>query len=76
MFKWFIESNRWKHFVGGTVLGFLFTFFCALGAAGGMEYKDYAWGGVYDWLDFIATCSGGVIGQVLQLLVLRCIGII
>lgn len=31
---WFLESNRWKHFVGGFVLGMLLTVLSALGCAG------------------------------------------
>lgn len=67
--SWITESNRMKHLVGGLALGFVLTFLCALGCAGGMEFKDQAWGGKWDWLDFLATCIGGFIGQALQLLV-------
>ena len=70
MFKWITESNRLKHLFGGAILALLFTFFCAMGCGGGMEFKDKAWGGKWDWLDFIATCLGGLIGQALQLLII------
>ena len=69
MCKWIKESNRWKHLIGGFVLGMLLTFFCALGCAGGMEFKDRAWGGKWDWLDFIATCIGGAVGQAVSAIV-------
>lgn len=65
---WLCESNRPKHLVGGFVLGLLLTFLCALGCAGGMEFKDRQWGGRWDWLDLAATCLGGLLGQALQLL--------
>lgn len=64
--SWITESNRWKHLVGGFVLGLFLTFLCALGCGGGMEFKDYQWGGKPDMLDFLATCLGGMIGQLLQ----------
>lgn len=67
---WLCESNRWKHLVGGFVLGVLLTVLCALGCAGGMEYKDKAWGGSWDWADFCCTVVGGMIGQALQILII------
>ena len=67
--KWLLESNRWKHLIGGAILGLLLTFLCALGCGGGMEFKDWQWGGKPDILDFLATCLGGLIGQALQLLI-------
>lgn len=63
---WLRDSNRWKHLVGGFALGLLLTFLCALGCAGGMEFKDRQWGGEWDWLDFLATILGGMIGQAVQ----------
>lgn len=33
-----INSNRWKHLIGGLILGLFLTIFCSIGAAGGMEY--------------------------------------
>lgn len=68
--KWLIESNRWKHLIGGAILGLFLTFLCALGCGGGMEFKDKQWGGQWDWLDLLATCIGGLIGQSLQLLII------
>lgn len=68
--SWITESNRWKHLIGGFVLGLFLTFFCALGCGGGMEFKDRAWGGMWDWLDFIATILGGIVGQALQILII------
>jgi hypothetical protein len=64
--KWLCESNRWKHLIGGFVLGLFLTVLCALGCAGGMEFKDMQWGGKFDWLDFLATVIGGIVGQALQ----------
>ena len=44
--------------------------------AAGMEFKDKAYGGKWDWLDLLATILGGIVGQMLQLLifyVLKCV---
>lgn len=67
---WLLESNRPKHFVGGFIIGLLLTYICALGCAGGMEFKDRQWGGKWDWLDFAATLLGGLLGQAIQLLII------
>lgn len=65
--NWLLESNRWKHLCGGFVLGVFLTVLCSLGCAGGMEYKDKAWGGRWDWVDFALTVAGGLLGQAVQL---------
>ena len=59
---WWKASNRWKHLVYaipcGAVLGWEFT----VGLAVGMEFKDKLWGGKPDFIDYILTCVGGLIG--------------
>lgn len=61
-FDWWKASNRWKHLVYaipcGVVLGWEFT----VGLAVGMEFKDKLWGGKPDFIDYILTCVGGLIG--------------
>jgi len=66
---WFKESNRWKHFVGGFVLGLVLTIISPVTAAGCLEFKDRQWGGKFDWLDFWCTVAGGILGQGVQVLV-------
>ena len=68
--NWLLESNRWKHLLGGFVLGLFLTVLCALGCAGGMEFKDRQWGGRWDWVDIALTVAGGAVGQVLQLAII------
>ena len=67
---WICESNRWKHLIGGFVLGLLLTALCSLGCAGGMKFKDKQWGGRWDWADFGCTVVGGLIGQGVQILII------
>lgn len=59
----FTESNRWKHFLYAVPVGAVFTVLCVLGLASGMEFKDRAWGGRWDWL---FTILGGLVGQAMQ----------
>lgn len=68
MMKWLKESNRIKHLLYAIPIGFLFTILAVLGCAFGMEFKDRQYGNKFDWLDIAATMIGGVIGQVLFLL--------
>lgn len=68
MFKWLKESNRLKHLIYTIPIGFIFSMICVIGVASGLEYKDYLYGNKWDWLDWIATLIGGLVGQVLQLL--------
>ena len=35
-----------------------------------MEYKDYAYKTKWDWIDWTYTMLGGLIGQLLQLLII------
>ena len=55
-----------KHLVYAIPCAFLLTILCVGGLAAGMEFKDRAWGGKWDWLDIAATLLGGLIGQALQ----------
>lgn len=67
---WLTESNRQKHLLYAIPVGFLFTILCVLGIASGLEFKDMQWGGKWDWLDWLATIIGGLIGQILQILII------
>ncbi len=67
---WILESNRLKHFCYAVPIGFVLTVLCVLGVASGMEFKDKEWGGRWDWLDWTATMLGGIVGQILQLLLI------
>ena len=66
----FKESNRYKHFLYAIPIGFIFTILCVLGVAGGMEFKDKQAGNIWDWKDFWFTMLGGLIGQILQIILI------
>lgn len=65
-----LKSNRPKHFIYAIPSAFLLTILFAAGLAVGMEFKDKQYGGKWDWLDLIATLLGGLVGQILQALVI------
>lgn len=77
--SWITESNRQKHFLYAIPCAFLLTILFVGGLACGMEFKDRAYGGKWDWLDWLdllATILGGVLGQMLQILLIygiRCV---
>ena len=68
-FKWFTECNRRKHFLYAIPCGAISILF-ALGLAIGMEFKDYQYNKNWDWLDWSCTVVGGMIGQILTILLL------
>jgi uncharacterized membrane protein len=70
MTNWFLESNRYKHFLYAIPCGMIGTILFVLGLAVGMEYKDVLWGGRWDWLDFICTIIGGLIGNITTFLII------
>lgn len=68
--NWIKESNRPKHFLYAIPIGLVFTILAVLGCAFGMEFKDKQYGGKFDWLDIAATMIGGVIGQLIQIVLI------
>lgn len=64
--SWITESNRQKHFWYAIPCGFLLTILFVAGLAAGMKFKDKSYGDKWDWLDFLATILGGLVGQIIQ----------
>lgn len=67
---WLKESDRPKHFLYAIPIGLVFTILCVLGVASGMEFKDKQYGNQWDWLDWLATMLGGMVGQLLQIIII------
>ena len=65
-----LKSNRDKHFLYAIPIGLVFTILCVLGVASGLEFKDKQYGNQWDWLDWLATMLGGMVGQLLQIIIL------
>lgn len=79
MWKWIKQSNRCYHLVLGIVSALFGTLIGAIEVACAMEGKDcqydscnkdtplYKWSfNKWDWLDFLATVLGGLVGQAIQ----------
>lgn len=69
--NWLRQSSRWKHLIGGLVLGGLAnSWYCAIytlvAVASALELKDMLWGGKWDWTDWITTISG-ILGFLIRL---------
>lgn len=66
--SWFTESNRWKHFIGGFILGLLSlgnwytALLVGLTVSSTLELKDKLWGGKWDWVDWSITLAGVFVG--------------
>lgn len=67
--SWITESNRQKHFWYAVPCAFLLTILFVAGLAAGMEFKDKSYGNKWDWLDLLATILGGLLGQIIQVIV-------
>ena len=66
--EWLSASNRWKHLVGGWLIGvgsddWYCTLYSSTGVAAALELKDKMWGGQWDWIDLSLTVAGAVVGQ-------------
>ena len=71
IFDWLSDSNRWKHLVGGMVVGLgSDDVYCAtyagIGIASALELKDKQWGGEWDWIDWLLTVGGVSIGYAIR----------
>lgn len=72
--EWLKSSNRWKHLVGGMLIGLGANgIYCAayagIGVAAALELKDKLWGGEWDWIDFGLTVGGVAVGQAVRILI-------
>lgn len=74
--EWFKDSNRWKHLLGGFIIGLLCNGWycaalCGTGVAGALEFKDWQWGGKPDIIDFLLTVGGVAMGYITGVLLWR-----
>ena len=71
LINWFKQSNRWKHLLYGFLVSIIAGFAFTCGAAAGMEFKDRAWGGEWDWIDFGLTVAGALVGAAIRYWILN-----
>lgn len=61
--QWWKASNRWKHFLFAIPLGAVCGAPFTTGVGLGMEVKDHLYSNRADFVDFLLTAVGGVIGH-------------
>lgn len=71
IFNWLKDSNRYKHLIGGVLIGLgADDTYCAayagIGVAGALELKDKLHGGKWDWIDFSCTVVGVATGRTIR----------
>ena len=64
------DKTNWQHFRVGIQTAAVFTILCTLGAMSAAEFKDEQHGGKGDWTDWWFGMAGGVVGQIIQLLII------
>ena len=69
LLEWWMASNRWKHLLYAIPLGAVCGSHFTTGVGLGMEVKDHLYGGKADFVDFLLTAIGGVIGHGVMLAV-------
>lgn len=79
LLNWLKVSNRWQHLAIGAMIGLLFdnligTSICVLLVASALEYKDKAYGGKWDWVDFSLTIAPALVINGIKLLIMLWIG--
>lgn len=67
LINWWKAPNRWKHFLFAIPLGAVCGAPFTTGVGFGMEVKDRLYGGNADFVDFLLTAVGGVVGHCVML---------
>ena len=76
LWNWLKESNRWQHIAISVMIGLLFdnligTAICAIMVGIALEYKDKAYGGKWDWVDFSLTIAPALVVNGIKVLILQ-----
>lgn len=66
----FNQPDKKKHFIVGAFLGFFMTIVVAVLAGFFKEVYDRKNGGKFDCDDFVATILGGLVGQIIFILLI------
>lgn len=78
IYNWLKTSNRYRHLIGGAILGALSCcLYCAIlvgaATAGALELKDYLYNHrltAWDWIDFTLTLAGAICAFALKTLLI------
>ena len=79
LWNWLRTSHRLEHIILSVVIGLLFdnligTTICVLLVASALEYKDKAYGGKWDWIDWSLTIAPALVVNGIKMLVMLWIG--
>lgn len=66
----FKNKNYLKECLMGMFIAFIGTILCAIGFGVGKNLEERQWLGAFDNYNFLCTLVGGVVGQLLQLIIL------
>ena len=74
IFSFLKKSNRYKHLVGGLLVGLCAlspwaAIYSAIIAASCLELKDRLYGNKFDLTDWLLTVAGGAIASIIWLIV-------
>jgi hypothetical protein len=77
---WFLQSHRWQHLIFGTLIGlgsngWYIAAYIGVCVGGALEFKDWQWGGKPDWVDFLLTACGVILGYIIRVLFLKLIAL-
>lgn len=60
--NWLKENNRLEHLRYGYITACFLSILFTIGCAVGMEFKDWQYGGKFDFLNIVSTALGGILG--------------
>lgn len=74
IFSFLKESNRYKHLIGGFLVGMgtcapWAALYASIVAASCLELKDRLYGNKWDWTDWALTGAGGALAMLFWLIV-------
>lgn len=70
IFDWLMDSHHYFHLVFSIIVTIACGIIPAIIVAIALEYKDYAWGGKFDFEDIGADLIGIVVGTLIRFLVI------
>lgn len=68
--KFLKENYRWANLLFAIPIGFILTILGVIGFAFGLELRDKQYINTFDWLDVASVTIGGVIGQIIQIIII------
>lgn len=64
------KKNYLKEWLVGIIVAFVFTIFGTMGYGLGQGLEERQWYGNFNWYSFLCLLTGGILGQILQALII------